>query len=200
MQMASEDLKATEKLCEAENAGVLKTLKNKIKRSVSHLHTCSKIKNIVRLSVCHVRLCVIPVVRGTLTGRGLLRWTVFRGRSSLLTVRFTWRCCLLSNRSCHVRNRYLFILVKGHVSLTSLPISLQLTSKEAGPSVKPGRCTTSVTATSHTSRRAAENGRSGSCLRLGPPPSTSLNRAAHSHPGRAHPRKQTPSAQRPWIG
>lgn len=39
MQMASEDLKATEKLCEAENAGVLKTLKNKIKRSVSHLHT-----------------------------------------------------------------------------------------------------------------------------------------------------------------
>lgn len=39
MQTASEDLKATEKLCEAENAGVLKTIKNKIKRSVSHLRT-----------------------------------------------------------------------------------------------------------------------------------------------------------------
>lgn len=26
----------------------------------------------------------------------------------MLTVRFTWRCCLLSNRSCHVRNLYLF--------------------------------------------------------------------------------------------
>lgn len=38
MQVASEDLKATEKLCEAENAGVLKTFKSKMKRSVSHFH------------------------------------------------------------------------------------------------------------------------------------------------------------------
>lgn len=198
MQIASEDLKATEKLCEAENAGMLKTLKNKIKRSVSHSHTCSKIKNIVCLSVCHESLCVIPVVRGTLTGLGWLQWTDCRGRSSLLTVRFTWRYCLLSNRSFHVRNLYLFIQVKGHVSVSSLSICLQLTSKEAGPSAKPGRCTTSVTATSHTSRRAAENGRPGSCL--GPSPSTSPNRAGHHHLGRAHPRKLTPSAQRPWIG
>lgn len=52
MQMASEDLKATEKLCEAENAGVLKTLKNKIKRShVSHLHTWGGgVQNAVGLS------------------------------------------------------------------------------------------------------------------------------------------------------
>lgn len=50
MHMASEDLKATEKLCEAENAGVLKTLKNKIKRSVSHLHACGRIHRAVRLS------------------------------------------------------------------------------------------------------------------------------------------------------
>lgn len=42
MQIASEDLKATEKLCEAENTGVLKTIKNKIKRSVSQSHTCSE--------------------------------------------------------------------------------------------------------------------------------------------------------------
>lgn len=38
MQMAFEDLKATERLCESENAGVIETIKNKIKRSVSSLH------------------------------------------------------------------------------------------------------------------------------------------------------------------
>lgn len=35
MQMAFEDLKATERLCESENTGVIETIKNKIKRSVS---------------------------------------------------------------------------------------------------------------------------------------------------------------------
>lgn len=38
MQMALEDLKATERLCESENAGVIETIKNKIKRSVSSFH------------------------------------------------------------------------------------------------------------------------------------------------------------------
>lgn len=37
MQTAYDDLKATERLCERENIGVIETLKNKIKRSVSHL-------------------------------------------------------------------------------------------------------------------------------------------------------------------
>ena len=35
MQLACDDLRATEKLCESENAGVIETIKNKIKRSVS---------------------------------------------------------------------------------------------------------------------------------------------------------------------
>lgn len=35
MQMACDDLKTTEKLCEAESAGVLETIRNKIKNSVS---------------------------------------------------------------------------------------------------------------------------------------------------------------------
>lgn len=39
MQMAFEDLKATERLCESENAGVIEAIKNKIKRSVSNFHT-----------------------------------------------------------------------------------------------------------------------------------------------------------------
>ncbi|KAF3858223.1 hypothetical protein F7725_011424 [Dissostichus mawsoni] len=40
MQMAFEDLKATERLCESENTGVIETIKNKLKRSVSnHFNT-----------------------------------------------------------------------------------------------------------------------------------------------------------------
>lgn len=39
MQTAFEDLKATERLCESENAGVIEAIKNKIKRSVSNFHT-----------------------------------------------------------------------------------------------------------------------------------------------------------------
>lgn len=35
MQQACEDLRTTERLCESENAGVIETIKNKIKRSVS---------------------------------------------------------------------------------------------------------------------------------------------------------------------
>lgn len=35
MQMACDDLRTTEKLCEADSAGVLETIRNKIKKSVS---------------------------------------------------------------------------------------------------------------------------------------------------------------------
>lgn len=35
MQLACDDLKATEKLCESEEAGVIETIKNKIKKNVS---------------------------------------------------------------------------------------------------------------------------------------------------------------------
>lgn len=34
MQMASDDLRTTEKLCESDNAGVIETIRNKIKKSV----------------------------------------------------------------------------------------------------------------------------------------------------------------------
>lgn len=40
MQTALEDLKATERLCESENGGVIETIKNKIKRSVSVTVMC----------------------------------------------------------------------------------------------------------------------------------------------------------------
>lgn len=35
MQMACDDLRTTEKLCENDSAGVLETIRNKIKKSVS---------------------------------------------------------------------------------------------------------------------------------------------------------------------
>lgn len=35
MQLACDDLKTTEKLCESEEAGVIETIKNKIKKNVS---------------------------------------------------------------------------------------------------------------------------------------------------------------------
>lgn len=44
MQMAFEDLKATERLCESENAGVIETIKNKIKRSVSNAKRALRLK------------------------------------------------------------------------------------------------------------------------------------------------------------
>lgn len=41
MQLACDDLKTTEKLCESEEAGVIETIKNKIKKSVSDLALAS---------------------------------------------------------------------------------------------------------------------------------------------------------------
>ncbi len=35
MQMACDDLRTTEKLCESDSAGVIETIRNKIKKSVS---------------------------------------------------------------------------------------------------------------------------------------------------------------------
>lgn len=35
MQTACDDLRTTEKLCESDNAGVIETIRNKIKKSVS---------------------------------------------------------------------------------------------------------------------------------------------------------------------
>lgn len=40
MQMASDDLRTTEKLCESDNAGVIETIRNKIKKSVRLCVSC----------------------------------------------------------------------------------------------------------------------------------------------------------------
>uniref|UniRef100_A0A3Q0S6H2 Tetratricopeptide repeat domain 39C n=1 Tax=Amphilophus citrinellus TaxID=61819 RepID=A0A3Q0S6H2_AMPCI len=59
MQMAFEDLKATERLCESENTGVIETIKNKIKRSVmcGNLVTSAKLTNLSVSNIttlCHI--------------------------------------------------------------------------------------------------------------------------------------------------
>lgn len=43
MQMACDDLRTTEKLCESDSAGVLETIRNKIKKSVS----CKNLKDVI---------------------------------------------------------------------------------------------------------------------------------------------------------
>ena len=45
MQLACDDLKTTEKLCESEEAGVIETIKNKIKKNVlSKTHIVNNLK------------------------------------------------------------------------------------------------------------------------------------------------------------
>lgn len=60
MQLACDDLKATEKLCESEEAGVIETIKNKIKKNVRILFVKCRIvfdKYFWKLPFCHV--CVL---------------------------------------------------------------------------------------------------------------------------------------------
>lgn len=86
------------------------------------------------------------------------------------------------------------------ITLTSADISQQRTSKEAGFSVKRGRCTTNVTATSLTYRRAAEEGPRDKSVpnpllyQLNP-----QTPACRLHQGRAPPTDLTVWAQRLWT-
>lgn len=60
MQLACDDLKATEKLCESEEAGVIETIKNKIKKNVRILFVKYGIvfdTYFWKLPFCHV--CVL---------------------------------------------------------------------------------------------------------------------------------------------
>ncbi|XP_056913729.1 tetratricopeptide repeat protein 39C-like [Takifugu flavidus] len=80
MQMASEDLKATEKLCEAENAGVLKTLKNKIKRSGdahrSGAAALDRLQRQIIIADCQVYLAVLSFIKQELSSYIKGGWTL----------------------------------------------------------------------------------------------------------------------------
>ncbi|XP_034039268.1 tetratricopeptide repeat protein 39C-like [Thalassophryne amazonica] len=71
MQMAFEDLKATEKLCESENSGVIETIKNKIKRNVdpqkSGMAAVDRLQRQVIIADCQVYLAVLSFVKQELS-------------------------------------------------------------------------------------------------------------------------------------
>lgn len=52
MQMACDDLRTTEKLCESDSAGVLETIRNKIKKSVSTKLVTKKKAQILHQLTC----------------------------------------------------------------------------------------------------------------------------------------------------
>ncbi|XP_026168989.1 tetratricopeptide repeat protein 39C-like [Mastacembelus armatus] len=67
MQMAFEDLKATERLCESDNAGVIETIKNKIKRSAdsqrSGVAAVDRLQRQIIIADCQVYLAVLSFIK-----------------------------------------------------------------------------------------------------------------------------------------
>ncbi|XP_076149625.1 tetratricopeptide repeat protein 39C-like [Alosa pseudoharengus] len=71
MQLACEHLRATERLCESENAGVIETIKNKIKRSMdsqrSELAVVERLQRQIIVADCQVYLAVLSFVKQELS-------------------------------------------------------------------------------------------------------------------------------------
>uniref|UniRef100_A0A673CU45 Tetratricopeptide repeat protein 39C-like n=1 Tax=Sphaeramia orbicularis TaxID=375764 RepID=A0A673CU45_9TELE len=71
MQMAFEDLKATERLCESENTGVIETIKNKIKRSMdsqrSGVAAVERLQRQIIIADCQVYLAVLSFIKQELS-------------------------------------------------------------------------------------------------------------------------------------
>ncbi|XP_074507479.1 tetratricopeptide repeat protein 39C-like isoform X1 [Sebastes fasciatus] len=71
MQMAFEDLKATEKLCESENTSVIETIKNKIKRSMdsqrSGVAAVDRLQRQIIIADCQVYLAVLSFIKQELS-------------------------------------------------------------------------------------------------------------------------------------
>ncbi|XP_026054175.1 tetratricopeptide repeat protein 39C [Carassius auratus] len=87
MQMASDDLRTTEKLCESDNAGVIETIRNKIKKSMdSHRSGVEMVDGLQRQIIvadCQVYLAVLCFVKQEISayikGGWILRkaWKMF---------------------------------------------------------------------------------------------------------------------------
>lgn len=80
MQMAFEDLKATERLCESENTGVIETIKNKIKRSMdsqrSGVAAVDRLQRQIIIADCHVYLAVLSFIKQELSAYIKGGWTL----------------------------------------------------------------------------------------------------------------------------
>uniref|UniRef100_A0A9L0RTK9 Tetratricopeptide repeat domain 39C n=1 Tax=Equus caballus TaxID=9796 RepID=A0A9L0RTK9_HORSE len=72
MQLACDDLKTTEKLCESEEAGVIETIKNKIKKNVdvrkSAPSMVDRLQRQIIIADCQVYLAVLSFVKQELSG------------------------------------------------------------------------------------------------------------------------------------
>ncbi|KAG9334348.1 hypothetical protein JZ751_008234 [Albula glossodonta] len=71
MQTACEDLRATEKLCESDNSGVIETIKNKIKKNVdsqrSGVTVVDRLQRQIIVADCQVYLAVLSFVKQELS-------------------------------------------------------------------------------------------------------------------------------------
>lgn len=71
MQVASDDLKTTEKLCESDNAGVIETIRNKIKKSMdsqrSGVEIVDRLQRQIIVADCQVYLAVLSFVKQELS-------------------------------------------------------------------------------------------------------------------------------------
>uniref|UniRef100_A0A8C2WP91 Tetratricopeptide repeat domain 39C n=1 Tax=Cyclopterus lumpus TaxID=8103 RepID=A0A8C2WP91_CYCLU len=71
MQMAFEDLKATERLCESENTGVIETIKNKFKRNMdsqrSGVAAVDRLQRQIIIADCQVYLAVLSFIKQELS-------------------------------------------------------------------------------------------------------------------------------------
>ncbi|KAK9539265.1 hypothetical protein VZT92_004381 [Zoarces viviparus] len=71
MQMAFEDLKATERLCESKNNGVIETIKNKLKRSMdsqrSGVAAVDRLQRQIIIADCQVYLAVLSFIKQELS-------------------------------------------------------------------------------------------------------------------------------------
>ncbi|XP_051550899.1 tetratricopeptide repeat protein 39C [Myxocyprinus asiaticus] len=67
MQMASDDLRTTEKLCESDNAGVIETIRNKIKKSMdsqrSGVEVLDRLQRQIIVADCQIYLAVLCFVK-----------------------------------------------------------------------------------------------------------------------------------------
>ncbi|XP_043921288.1 tetratricopeptide repeat protein 39C [Protopterus annectens] len=87
MQLACDDLKTTEKLCESDETGVIETIKNKIKKNVDSqkpsLSVEDRLQRQIIIADCHVYLAVLSFVRQELSayikGGWILRkaWKIY---------------------------------------------------------------------------------------------------------------------------
>ncbi|XP_051549767.1 tetratricopeptide repeat protein 39C-like [Myxocyprinus asiaticus] len=71
MQMASDDLRTTERLCESDNAGVIETIRNKIKKSMdsqrSGVEVVDRLQRQIIVADCQVYLAVLSFIKQELS-------------------------------------------------------------------------------------------------------------------------------------